>query len=333
MFGIKRILGADGLPLFKDSSDESSDEDENQNLFAELSSTESDESEAELNDGFDADLLGDAEDRAELDELTAVQRDQTLFERREKREALQRRLEIEKTIRQRAEKMQRKNLFQGSSESDSDCEPSTLTSDRKKTIDKNRKYSDIFQNLAEERKRAKIKRAKMHDSSFETLLGWNRVKLAQAVKKNQILAAEKNSLALDLDDVEQDLALEKATGQKMKKCFDKKFSEMEKSKQVAGLKELHAELQLDHANQTIKKLKTQLEKERNEDESRKEVGKLKETIEKLKKEHREEIEKLNDDHIAWKKELATRHRDSARHEEEIVRRNKDKILGRKPDVF
>merc|ERR1711892_1435818 len=94
----------------------------------------------------------------------------------------------------------------------------------------------------------------------------------------------------------------------MKKCFDKKFSEMEKAKQVAGLKELHAELQLNHANQTIKKLKTQLEKERNEDESRKEIAKLK------------------DDHIAWKKELATRHRDSARHEEEIVRRNKETNL-------
>ena len=66
---------------------------------------------------------------------------------------------------------------------------------------------------------------------------------------------------------------------------------------------------------------------------KKEVGELKEKIEKLKKEHRKEIATLNDDHIAWKKQLASHHRDSDQRDKEIVRKNKDKILGRKPDVF
>jgi len=322
MFGIKRILGADGLPLFKDSSDESSDEDENQNLFAELSSTESDESEAELNDGFDADLLGDAEDRAELDELTEVQRDQVFFKRREKREALKRRWEIEKKIRQRARAKKMRKMQQDSSESDSDCASSIFTSGRKKTIDKNCKYSGILQNLAKERKRAQMKRAKIHDSSFETLLSRNRVRLAQAVKKIEVLAAEKDSLTLDLDNAEQELAIEK------QKC-----SETEKAKNFAELKARVREIEAENARQTIEMLKTQLKKERDEDGLKKEVGELKKKIEKLKKEHRKEIATLNDDHIAWKKQLATHHRDSDQRDEEIVQRNKDKILGRKPDVF
>ena len=36
---------------------------------------------------------------------------------------------------------------------------------------------------------------------------------------------------------------------------------------------------------------------------------------------------------AWKEKLALHGRDRARHEAEVVRRNNDKILGRKPDVF
>jgi len=127
------------------------------------SESESDESEAEFNDGFDADLLGDAEDREKLDGLTEVQREQILFERREKREALKRRWEIEKKIRQRARAEKKRKKQQNSSDSDSDSEPSTLTSDRKKTIDKNRKHVGVLQNLVEERKRKEEQKKRLDD--------------------------------------------------------------------------------------------------------------------------------------------------------------------------
>ena len=41
-------------------------------------------------------MIGDDEDREMLDAMTEVQREQTLFERRERREALKRRFDIEK---------------------------------------------------------------------------------------------------------------------------------------------------------------------------------------------------------------------------------------------
>ena len=57
-----------------------------------------DSNESEFSDGFDDQFRGDAEDREMLDGMTEVQREQTLFERREKREAEKRRWEIEKVL-------------------------------------------------------------------------------------------------------------------------------------------------------------------------------------------------------------------------------------------
>lgn len=56
------------------------------------SSSSSDSSEDEVfRDGYDDDLMGDAEDRARLEQMTEKEREQELFNRIEKREVLKRR--------------------------------------------------------------------------------------------------------------------------------------------------------------------------------------------------------------------------------------------------
>lgn len=56
------------------------------------SSSDSDSSEDEVfRDGYDDDLMGDAEDRARLEQMTEKEREQELFNRIEKREVLKRR--------------------------------------------------------------------------------------------------------------------------------------------------------------------------------------------------------------------------------------------------
>ena len=50
----------------------------------------------QFDDGFDSDLMGDEEDRAQLEEMTEAQREKILYERTERREAMKKRWEIEK---------------------------------------------------------------------------------------------------------------------------------------------------------------------------------------------------------------------------------------------
>lgn len=54
------------------------------------SSSDSDSSEV-FRDGYDDDMMGDAEDRARLEQMTEKEREQELFNRIEKREVLKRR--------------------------------------------------------------------------------------------------------------------------------------------------------------------------------------------------------------------------------------------------
>lgn len=70
------------------SSGEVSDSESNSSS----SSSDSDSSEDEVfKDGYDDDLMGDAEDRARLEQMTEKEREQELFNRIEKREVLKRR--------------------------------------------------------------------------------------------------------------------------------------------------------------------------------------------------------------------------------------------------
>uniref|UniRef100_A0A1A8ING2 RNA polymerase-associated protein RTF1 homolog n=1 Tax=Nothobranchius kuhntae TaxID=321403 RepID=A0A1A8ING2_NOTKU len=63
-------------------------------------SSDSDSSEDEVfRDGYGEDLMGDAEDRARLEQMTEKEREQELFNRIEKREVLKRRFEIKKKLK------------------------------------------------------------------------------------------------------------------------------------------------------------------------------------------------------------------------------------------
>ena len=50
----------------------------------------------QFDDGFDSDLMGDEEDRAQLEEMTEAQREKILYERTERREAMLKLWKIEK---------------------------------------------------------------------------------------------------------------------------------------------------------------------------------------------------------------------------------------------
>ncbi|XP_050301365.1 RNA polymerase-associated protein Rtf1 [Anthonomus grandis grandis] len=63
-------------------------------------SDSSDSSEDEFNDGYDDQLMGDAEDRARLASLTEKERETEIFKRIEQREMMKTRFEIEKKLRQ-----------------------------------------------------------------------------------------------------------------------------------------------------------------------------------------------------------------------------------------
>ena len=84
---------------------------------------------ASFNDGYDTDLMGDEEDKEMLDGLPEREREEILFERAERREAMRKRFEIERKIRERAraekkerKKEQRLKAAQQDSDSDSDDE-------------------------------------------------------------------------------------------------------------------------------------------------------------------------------------------------------------------
>lgn len=87
-----------------DSSAESSAPEEGEVSDSESnsssSSSDSDSSEDDVfRDGYDDDLMGDAEDRARLEQMTEKEREQELFNRIEKREVLKRRFEIKKKLK------------------------------------------------------------------------------------------------------------------------------------------------------------------------------------------------------------------------------------------
>ncbi|XP_065161988.1 RNA polymerase-associated protein Rtf1 isoform X2 [Atheta coriaria] len=63
-------------------------------------SDSSDSSEAEFNDGYDDQLMGDEEDRARLASLTEKERETEIYKRIEQRELMKHRFEIEKKLRQ-----------------------------------------------------------------------------------------------------------------------------------------------------------------------------------------------------------------------------------------
>jgi len=94
-------------------SDDESEED------GEISSSSDDGSDEEFpafDDGLDENLLGDEEDRKRLEQMTEKEREEELYNRMEKREAMKTRLEIERKLH--AERKQTKKSQRGTKSSD-----------------------------------------------------------------------------------------------------------------------------------------------------------------------------------------------------------------------
>ncbi|XP_048734690.1 RNA polymerase-associated protein RTF1 homolog [Ostrea edulis] len=64
--------------------------------------------EEQFNDGYDENLIGDEEDRLRLEQMTEKEREQELYNRIERRQALKTRFEIEKKLKQQKKKEQKK---------------------------------------------------------------------------------------------------------------------------------------------------------------------------------------------------------------------------------
>jgi RNA polymerase-associated protein RTF1 len=107
-----------------------------------------DDDEDEFNDGYDENLMGDDDDQQRLALMTEKEREQELFNRSEKREVLKTRFEIEKKLRLAKKKEQgltgksAPSTGSNKSQSDSSAFAESRTTDRRKTLESNRKIKD-----------------------------------------------------------------------------------------------------------------------------------------------------------------------------------------------
>lgn len=135
------------------------------------SSSDSDSSEDEVfKDGYDDDLMGDAEDRARLEQMTEKEREQELFNRIEKREVLKRRFEIKKKLKtaKKKEKEEKKRKQEEEQEKrklsqvqDTQVVMSHNKERRSKRDEKLDKKSQAMEELKAEREKKKNKTAEL----------------------------------------------------------------------------------------------------------------------------------------------------------------------------
>ncbi|XP_008311651.1 RNA polymerase-associated protein RTF1 homolog [Cynoglossus semilaevis] len=158
-----------------DSSAESSAPEEGEVSDSESnsssSSSDSDSSEDEVfKDGYDDDLMGDAEDRARLEQMTEKEREQELFNRIEKREVLKRRFEIKKKLKtaKKKEKEEKKKKQEEEQEKrkqsqvqDTQAVTSHNKERRSKRDEKLDKKSQAMEELKAEREKKKNKTAEL----------------------------------------------------------------------------------------------------------------------------------------------------------------------------
>lgn len=107
------IAGKSDANKIHNQNDNDDDDDDKSELEEGQVSTDSsdDSSESEFNDGFDDNLMGDAEDQARLRALSEKERETIIFKRIERRDELKMRWEIERKLRQakRAERAKDKS--------------------------------------------------------------------------------------------------------------------------------------------------------------------------------------------------------------------------------
>jgi len=131
-------------------ADDDDDDDENDaRESSSSSSSEDDGSDEELpafNDGLDENLMGDASDRLKLEQMTEKEREEELFNRMEKREAMKTRLEIEHKLhaeRKREKKLHKKehkhnkksDTFDSNDKVDTFSSIASRKSERKRTFE------------------------------------------------------------------------------------------------------------------------------------------------------------------------------------------------------
>uniref|UniRef100_A0A8C6L3J9 RTF1 homolog, Paf1/RNA polymerase II complex component n=1 Tax=Nothobranchius furzeri TaxID=105023 RepID=A0A8C6L3J9_NOTFU len=134
-------------------------------------SSDSDSSEDEVfRDGYGEDLMGDAEDRARLEQMTEKEREQELFNRIEKREVLKRRFEIKKKLKtaKKKEKEEKKKKQEEEQEKrkqsqvqDSQVSMSHNKERRSIRAEKLDKKSQAMEELKAEREKKKNKTAEL----------------------------------------------------------------------------------------------------------------------------------------------------------------------------
>uniref|UniRef100_H2M141 RNA polymerase-associated protein RTF1 homolog n=1 Tax=Oryzias latipes TaxID=8090 RepID=H2M141_ORYLA len=123
----------------------------------------------EFEDGYDDDLMGDAEDRARLEQMTEKEREQELFNRIEKREVLKRRFEIKQKLKtaKKKEKEEKKKKQEEEQEKkkQSQVQDSQVMSHNKerrsKRDEKLDKKSQAMEELRAEREKKKNKTAEL----------------------------------------------------------------------------------------------------------------------------------------------------------------------------
>jgi len=120
----------------------------------------------QFDDGYDDKLVGDEEDRRRLDEMTEKEREQILYERLEKREALQKRFEIEKKLRLNKmknkgglsrQKKKRKKVVSPLQES----EGQSRRNERRRAMEDKKEKNSQLEDLMAERERKKNKEKKL----------------------------------------------------------------------------------------------------------------------------------------------------------------------------
>ena len=122
------------------------------------SSSDDDGSDEELpafDDGLDDDLIGDDNDRMKLELMTEKEREEELFNRTEKREAMKTRQEIEHKLHAERKKERRHN------KKDRNKKPSMSSND--KSRDKGDFYSSIASRKGERKRTFEDKRVKAMD--------------------------------------------------------------------------------------------------------------------------------------------------------------------------
>nr|CAB3265817.1 RNA polymerase-associated protein RTF1 homolog [Phallusia mammillata] len=165
--GAKGSSPEDGEISSSEGSEAGSDDD-----FSGDSDFDEDSLRKEFDDGYDSELVGDEEDRRKLENMTEKEREQELYNRLEKREALQKRFEIEKKLRlaklqHRVQKKKKKKKTHMPSDQSSSAGLSLVArGDRRRKMEEkkgNTRLDELMAERARKRNRAAENEKKLTD--------------------------------------------------------------------------------------------------------------------------------------------------------------------------